>query len=92
MDNRVDYHNLDNKEDAYLAVKEAVTPEMLAKFQVKASLEYKKDLIVAKGKGFQLDMGFDDNGCWYKIDLSFLLKPLKGKIIAGIEKQLIKII
>ena len=92
MDNKLEYVNLKSKEEAYQAVKEAVTPEMLARFQVKASLEYKDDLISAKGKGFKLDMGFDETGIWYKLDLSFLLKPLKGKILTGIEKQLNRII
>ena len=92
MDKKVEYNKLKDKIEAYAAVKEAVTPEMLAKFQVKAQLEYKEDLITAKGTGFKLDMGFDESGCWYKLDLSFLLKPLKGKILAGIEKQLQKII
>ena len=92
MDKRVDYNKTTNKEEAYEVVKEAVTPDLLARFQVKASLDYKDDLITAKGKGFKLDMGFDDQGCWYKLDLSFLLKPLKSKIITGIEKQLQRII
>lgn len=92
MDKKIAYDKQNNKEEAYSAVKEAVTPEMLARFQVKADLEYKTDLIVAKGKGFKLDMGFDEDGVWYKLDLSFILKPLKGKILTGIEKQLLRII
>jgi hypothetical protein len=92
MDKKLEYCKLASKADAYEAVKLAVTPEMLARFQVKATLEYQEDLISAKGKGFKLDMGFDETGIWYKLDLSFLLKPLKGKILAGIEKQLNRII
>lgn len=92
MDKKILYQKLKNKDEAYVAVKEAVTPEMLARFQVKAELEYKEDLIVAKGKGFQLDMGFDDDGCWYKLDLSFVLRPLKKKILSSIEKQLLRVV
>lgn len=92
MDKKIEYNKVKSKEEAYNVVKEAVTPELLARFQVKATLDYKEDLISAKGTGFKLDMGFDDTGVWYKIDLSFLLKPLKAKILTGIEKQLLRII
>jgi hypothetical protein len=92
MDLTVNYSKLGTKAEAYEAVKKAVTPEMLAKFQVKADLDYQEDLIVAKGKGFKLDMHFSDTSCSVKIDLSFLLKPLKGKVLEGIEKQLNKIV
>jgi hypothetical protein len=92
MDLTVNYTKLDSKEKAYEAVKAAVTPEMLSKFQVKAKLDYQIDLISAKGTGFKLNMHFSDTACSVKIDLSFLLKPLKGKVLEGIEKQLIRII
>jgi hypothetical protein len=92
MDLRINFNKNSNKEEAYEAVKGAITPELLAKFQVKATLDYKEDLICAKGKGFKLDLGFEDNACTVKIDLSFLLKPLKGKVLEGIEKQLNRII
>ncbi len=92
MDLTVNYEKLSSKQEAYEAVKVAVTPEMLAKFQVKAELTYMTDLISAKGRGFKLDMHFSDTACSVKIDLSFLLKPLKGKVLEGIEKQLIRIV
>ncbi len=92
MDLKVDYNKNESKADAYEAVKGAITPELLARFQVKAQLSYSEDLISAKGKGFKLDLSFEDNACTAKIDLSFLLKPLKGKILEGIEKQLNRII
>lgn len=88
----VDYKETDNKNDAYIAVKKAVTPELLAKFKVTAKIEYMDDLIVAKGKGFKLEMEFDDNSCFVKLDLSFLLKPLKSKVLEGIEKQLKRVV
>ncbi|MFT6631102.1 MAG: hypothetical protein ACJAS4_001049 [Bacteriovoracaceae bacterium] len=92
MDLRINYDKNTNKEEAYEAVKLAITPELLAKFQVKATLDYSEDLISAKGKGFKLDLGFEPDACTVKIDLSFLLKPLKGKVLEGIEKQLNRII
>lgn len=92
MDIVVDYNKVSNKDEAYNAVKEAVTPELLAKFQVKADINYHNDKISAKGKGFKLDIFFNEETCSAKIDLSFLLKPLKGKVLEGIEKQLNRII
>jgi len=92
MDLTVNYNHLNNKEEAYAAVKESVTPELLSKFQVKAELDYQEDKIVAKGKGFKLIMSFEDNACTVKVELSFLLKPLKKKVLEGIEKQLIRVV
>ncbi len=92
MDLKVDFNKLTTKDEAYNAVKQAITPEMLAKFQVKADLTYNKDEILATGKGFELAMRFDETCCMVSVDLSFLLKAFKGKIIAGLEKQLKRVI
>ena len=40
MDLRINFNKNSNKEEAYEAVKGAITPELLAKFQVKATLDY----------------------------------------------------
>lgn len=92
MDLVVKYINLTSKQEAYEAVKAAVTPELLSKFQVKADVKYVDNMILAKGKGFKLEMTFTDSECVVKIDLSFLLKPLKGRVLEGIEKQLNRIV
>lgn len=92
MDLSVDYEKVDNKDEAYAKVKEAITPELLEKFQVKAKLDYKDDEILASGKGFDLCMSFTESSCDIKVTLSFLLKPLKGKVLSSIEKQLKRVI
>ena len=92
MDLSVEYSNAQDREAAYAAVKEAVTPELLAKFQVKAEIEYLADEIIAKGKGFGLSLKFTDKSCDAKLELSFLLKPLKGRVLEGIEKQLKRVV
>ena len=92
MDLSVNYSNAQDKGAAYAAVKEAVTPELLAKFQVKAEIEYFADEIKAKGKGFDLSLKFTDKSCDAKLELSFLLKPLKGRVLEGIEKQLKRVV
>ena len=92
MDLEVNYSNVTTKDEAYNVVKGAITPELLAKFQVKAELSYNQDHICAKGKGFKLDMYFKDASCQVLVDLSFLLKPLKSKVLEGIEKQLKRVV
>lgn len=82
------YEKSPSKEEAYNAVKAAVTQQMLAKFKVSASLSYEVDLIVAKGKGFKLDMAFSEDACLVSLNLSIFLRPLRGKILNTLEKQL----
>jgi hypothetical protein len=92
MDIKVNYDKLNNKTEAYKAVKQAITPELLSKFQVKAEITHEEDLIKAKGKGFDLDLIFEEDHCGANLKLSFLLKPLKGKVLEGIEKQIKRIV
>ena len=44
----------------------------------------------ATGKGFTLDLQFEDNRCDVSLKLSLVLRPLKKKILATIEKKLEK--
>jgi hypothetical protein len=92
MDLKLNYSNVTTKDEAYNAVKKAVTPEMLEKWQVKADISYNDFNVVAKGKGFELNIDFLDEYCEVKLTLSFLLKPLRKKIMAGIEKQFSRVI
>lgn len=92
MSLNVEYSNTSSKDEAYEAVKAAITPELIAKYQVKATLDYNEDHIVAKGKGFELKIDFGANACDVSCDLSFMLRPLKGKILEGLEKQLKRVI
>ncbi|AUN98180.1 hypothetical protein DOM21_10335 [Bacteriovorax stolpii] len=92
MSLKIDYNNLTNSADAYEKVKKLITPEYIEKFQVKADIKYddagKK--VTAKGSGFTLELCFFDKHCDVDLDLSFLLKPLKGKILEKIEGQIKK--
>ncbi|MBY0412555.1 MAG: polyhydroxyalkanoic acid system family protein [Bdellovibrionales bacterium] len=89
---KIDYKQLTNSDEAYKKVKELITPEYIQKFQVKADMLYddaaKK--VTAKGAGFKLELCFFDKHCDVDLDLSFLLKPLKGKILEKIEGQIKK--
>ena len=92
MDLKLNYSNVTTKDEAYTAVKGAVTPELLAKWQVKVDIEYNTDIISAKGKGFTLDVHFKDDHCAINLDVSFFLKPLKKKILDGVEKQFRRVV
>lgn len=89
---KIDYKQLANSDEAYKKVKELITPEYIAKFQVKADIAYDdaKKKVTAKGPGFTLELCFFDKHCDVDLDLSFLLKPLKGKILEKIEGQIKK--
>lgn len=90
----VSYKNVDNKDAAYAAVKEYITPETLDKWKVKADVHYDDggQKINAKGKGFELNINFLDTQAQAELNLSLLLRPLKGKIEEGLEKQLKKVV
>ncbi|MBT4792671.1 MAG: hypothetical protein HON90_13945 [Halobacteriovoraceae bacterium] len=92
MDISIEYSQVESKNDAYLAVKSAITPELLARFQVKATIDYFDDYIMAKGKGFKLKMEFNTSSCDVYLDLAFLLKPLRAKITDAIEKQIKRVV
>lgn len=89
---KIEYKQLANSDQAYKKVKELITPEYIQKFQVKADIKYddaaKK--VTAKGSGFTLELCFFDQHCDVDLDLSFLLKPLKSKILEKIEGQIKK--
>ena len=89
---KISYMKMASKAEAYDAVKGAITPELIAKFKVTAELFYEEDKIWAKGKGFKLEMDFFDDYCEVGVDLSFILKPLKKKILSGVEAQLKRVI
>ena len=89
---RIDYNQVTDANVAYAKVKEMITPEYIQKFQVKADIKYddagKK--VTAKGSGFTLELCFLEKHCEVDLDLSFLLKPLKSKILEKIEGQIKK--
>lgn len=89
---RIDYSNMKDSSEAYQKVKTLITPEYIEKFQVKADINYddEKKIVKAKGAGFTLVLCFLDQHCDVDLDLSFLLKPLKSKILEKIERQIKK--
>ncbi|MCT4640874.1 MAG: polyhydroxyalkanoic acid system family protein [Bacteriovoracaceae bacterium] len=90
----VPYANITSRDQAYSTVKENITEETIARFKVKADITYQDDskVIGAKGKGFELKVEFTDDKAIANLDLSFLLKPIKGKIVEGLTKQLSRVL
>jgi hypothetical protein len=92
MDLKVPYAGND-KQKAYQAAKKLV-PEALAKFGVKADV--KQDdanaTLSAKGSGFETKIVFTDTEVQVKVDLGFLFKPLKGKVLEALERQIKKVV
>lgn len=91
---KVSYAKVENKEAAYQAVKAFITPEMIAKWKVTADVnsDDNKQIVSAKGKGFELNITFLDTEVQATIKLSLLLRALKGMISDNIEKQLKRVV
>lgn len=89
---KINYQNVTNADQAFSKAKTLITPEYIDKFQVKADLKYDEAAkkVTAKGTGFTLVLSFLEDHCDLDLDLSFLLKPLKGKILEKIEGQIKK--
>jgi hypothetical protein len=92
MDLKIPYVKVD-KGSAYESAKKII-PEALEKFGVKADVNCTDPqcLISAKGTGFEAKIHFGDQAAEVNLDLSFLLKPMKGKILEALEKQIKKVI
>ena len=93
MDLKVPYANITDKKQGYEAAKKLI-PEVIQKFGVKADtkLDDASSTINAKGTGFTANIQFTDKEAVVTVDLGFLLKPLKGKILETIERQIKKVV
>ncbi len=94
MDISYSYKKVGSKDEAYEKVKSEITPEYVEKFKVKADIDYNDSdkTIKAKGKGFGLDIIFKEDKVELGLDLSFLLKPLKSKILESFERKIEKLL
>lgn len=92
MGTKIDYKTTSSKTAAFQKARDIITPEYIEKFQVKADVicDERAYKMIAKGSGFTLELKFFDQYCEVDIDLSFLLKPLKGKILEKVENQIKK--
>jgi hypothetical protein len=93
MDLKVPYLNVTKKEEAFTKAK-AFIPEVLEKFKLKADVSFDeaKNIMSAKGSGFDFKIEFQEKEAVVDLNLGFLLKPLKGKVLESIEKQIKKVV
>lgn len=87
---KIDYQKVKGRDAAYAKAKSIITPEYTQKFQVKADVDYDdaKKIIKSTGPGFTLTLCFFDDYCEADLDLSLILRALKGKIMSKIEDQI----
>lgn len=93
MDLKVPYQNITDKNIAYNKACELI-PEVIAKFGVKAQID-RNDAeckMLAKGSGFEAKIHFLENEAQVSLDLGFMLKPFKSKILETIEHQIKKVV
>lgn len=92
MDLKVPYKNMTNAGDAYNLACELITPDYIAKWKVKADVKKNDGTrnICATGKGFTLNLTFNDDAAVVDCDLSFMLKAFKKTILEAIEAKLTK--
>jgi hypothetical protein len=93
MDLKVPYSQITDRKQGYEQAKKLI-PEVIAKFGVSADVKNDdaNTSLSAKGSGFEARIQFNEKEAVVSVDLGFLLKPFKGKILETIEKQIKKVV
>ena len=93
MELKVPYSQITDKKQGYDQAKKLI-PEVIAKFGVSADVvnDDAATTLKAKGSGFEAKIEFRDAEAVVSVDLGFMLKPFKGKILETIEKQIKKVV
>lgn len=93
MELKIPYTQITDKKSGYEQAKKLI-PEVISKFGVSADVKNddSNTSLTAKGSGFEAKIQFLDTEAVVSLDLGFLLKPLKGKIMETIEKQIKKVV
>lgn len=90
----IPYNNVTNADEAFALAKEVITPEYVAKYNVKADVSFDEPskTITATGKGFDLSLYFADGQAEVNIKLSLLLRPVKKTVLDAVGRKLEKTI
>jgi Putative polyhydroxyalkanoic acid system protein (PHA_gran_rgn) len=93
MELKVPYSQITDKKQGYEQAKKLI-PEVIQKFGVSADVKNDdaNSSLIAKGSGFEAKIEFKETEAVVNVDLGFLLKPFKGKILDTIEKQIKKVV
>jgi hypothetical protein len=88
------YSSIKSKQDAYKKVCSVITEDYISQFKIKSEITYDESnfAIKANGKGFTLEIEFNDVECMVNLELSFLLRALKSKILNKVETELVKVL
>jgi hypothetical protein len=94
MNKTFPYSKAKNQQEAYNTGKTYITPELLAKYKIKAKVTHSDEnyTICGDGKGFKLDLRFNENEVDINLKLSFFLKGFSSTIMGIIEKEVGKTI
>jgi len=87
------YRSSSNGEEAFSSAKYALNKaeqENVFPVSVDFIFDEEKKKISGKGKGFEIALEFKDRDLDLFLDLSFLLRPAKKKILSSIENELSK--
>ena len=88
----IPYQKCQSQIEALQAVK-TMAPAMMQKFKVNTEIKDNgKDEIVAKGRGFTLRVHFNESQLQFKLDLSLLLRPLKGQVEGAIQRTIANVV
>ncbi len=93
MELKVPYSQITDKKTGYDQAKKLI-PEVISKFGVSADVKNDdaNTTLSAKGSGFNATIEFREAEAVVSVDLGFLLKPFKAKILETIEKQIKKVV
>ncbi len=93
MELKIPYSQITDKKQGYDQAKKLI-PEVISKFGVSADVKNDDaaSTLIAKGSGFEAKIEFRETEAIVNVDLGFLLKPFKGKIMDTIEKQIKKVV
>lgn len=93
MQLKVPYSQITDRKQGYEKAKQLI-PEVIQKFGVSADVKNDdaNTSMSAKGSGFEARIEFKETEAVVNLDLGFLLKPFKSKILETIEKQIKKVV
>lgn len=90
MSDSVSYKKFSDKASAFAHVKENFNKQSLAKYKVQPDLSFNESdyQVLAEGKGYTITLDFTDSQVEIGMKLSLLVRPMKGKILDLLQKEL----
>ena len=91
MEFKIPYNNK-SCDEAFALAKEKITSDYVSRFKVNADIEHDEvaKKIMAKGKGFSMELAFKENEVVANLNLGLLFKAFKNPIVDTIKTKLEK--